>query len=356
MASWRDAAAVPLSVADHARDLLMLKSQLFNSFAPPHRVRPLAEGMTAAGLGGSLRDLRDMLPSPVSMREQDAARLCALRPPYGLASEGVMRKSATMLREGLSLAERSAWSGNSTTELCALFHERLARVTVPRPPARYRSCALVGSGGILSRSGSGAAIDAHEAVLRFNGAPLEGFVRDVGNRTTVWVVAGQHLLGPHTVRPGELVALYCSNAWLGACHFGLLLPKRRAGNHPIMLLNPMLVQDTADLPAAGNATRMPGSLRTRPSAGLMGVSLAAKLCDSVTLYGFGNDSHPNNSNACRHYYDCKFSQKRYFSGKLGFHNWHHQWRVLSRWVGSGARPWSCPRSSPMHARASDGHD
>ena len=287
-----------------------------------------------------LRDLREhWLPSPVGMHEQGVAQLCALRPPYGLSSEGVMHKSAAMLREPLSLAERadSRWAGNSTAELCALFYERLKRVTVARPPARFRSCALVGSGGILSRSGSGAAIDAHEAVIRFNGAPLKGFVRDVGNRTTVWVVAGQHLLGPHTVRPGELVALYCSNAWLGACHFGLLLPKRRAGNNPVMLLNPLLVRDTAGLPAAGNATRVTGNPKTRPSAGLMGVTLAAKLCDAVTLYGFGNDSHPNSSNACRHYYDCKFSQKRYFSGKLGFHNWHHQWKLLSRWIGTGAR-------------------
>ena len=89
------------------------------------------------------------------------------------------------------------------------------------------------------------------------------------------------------------------------------------------------------LPAAGNASRATGNPKTRPSAGLMGIAMAAKLCDAVRLYGFGNDSHPNSSNACRHYYDCKFSQKRYFSGKMGFHNWHHQWRVLARWIGTG---------------------
>ena len=65
------------------------------------------------------------------------------------------------------------------------------------------------------------------------------------------------------------------------------------------------------------------------------IALALGVCGSVTLYGFGNDSHPNSSSACRHYYDCKFSQKRYFSGKMGFHNWHHQWRVLARWIGTG---------------------
>ena len=292
-----------------------------------------------------LRDLREQwLPSPVGMHEQGVAQLCALRPPYGFASEGglrgfgaFMRKPTTVLRDPLSSAERadSRWAANGTAELCTLFYERLKRVTVARPPVRFRSCALVGSGGILSGSGSGAAIDAHEAVIRFNDAPLKGFTRDVGNRTTIRVVSGQHLLGPRTLRPGELVALYCSNTWIGACHIGLLLPTRRAGNNPVMLLNPLLVRDTARLPAAGNASRATGNPKTRPSAGLMGIAMAAKLCDAVRLYGFGNDSHPNSSNACRHYYDCKFSQKRYFSGKMGFHNWHHQWRVLARWIGTG---------------------
>ena len=89
-------------------------------------------------------------------------------------------------------------------------------------------------------------------------------------------------------------------------------------------------------PDAPAATHNVTEKRTRPSAGLMGVALAAKLCDSVRLYGFGNDSHPNSSNACRHYYDCKFSQRRYFSGVMGFHNWHHQWRVLSAWIERAA--------------------
>ena len=108
-----------------------------------------------------------------------------------------MRKPTTVLRDPLSSAERadSRWAANGTAELCTLFYERLKRVTVARPPARFRSCALVGSGGILSGSGSGAAIDAHEAVIRFNDAPLKGFTRDVGNRTTIRVVSGQHLLG-----------------------------------------------------------------------------------------------------------------------------------------------------------------
>ena len=54
----------------------------------------------------------------------------------------------------------------------------------------FRSCAVVGSSGTLRRSGYGPFIDAHEAVIRFNGAPAGGgYGADVGARTTLSVLA-----------------------------------------------------------------------------------------------------------------------------------------------------------------------
>ena len=273
--------------------------------------------------------LRAHLPSTPSLRDENASTLCSRRPPYGLVSEGVLRKEERSLRAGwnTSLWGRPPPVGNSTAALCELFFERLAHATVDAP-RRFGTCAVVGSGGTLSGSGSGEAIDAHDAVIRFNGAPIESFAADVGRRTTVWVVAGMHLIQPARVKPPQLVALYCSNAWLGSCHFGLLAARRKVGS--VMLINPQLASDTAALPLGdGPAARVSANGRTRPSAGLMGVALAAKLCDSVRLYGFGNDSHPNSSGACRHYYDCKFSQRRYFSGVTAWSKgppwWHHSW-------------------------------
>ena len=54
--------------------------------------------------------------------------------------------------------------------------------------ARYRSCAVVGSSGHLLAAARGAEIDAHEAVFRFNTAPVRGFERHVGRRTTLRVL------------------------------------------------------------------------------------------------------------------------------------------------------------------------
>ncbi|XP_041830188.1 alpha-N-acetylgalactosaminide alpha-2,6-sialyltransferase 1-like isoform X2 [Melanotaenia boesemani] len=48
-------------------------------------------------------------------------------------------------------------------------------------------CAVVGTAGILNGSKLGAEIDAHDYVFRMNGAIIEGFEEDIGNRTSVYV-------------------------------------------------------------------------------------------------------------------------------------------------------------------------
>lgn len=65
----------------------------------------------------------------------------------------------------------------------------------PSPPAfqplkmHCRDCALVTSSGHLLRSGQGPQIDQTECVIRMNDAPTRGYGRDVGNRTSLRVIA-----------------------------------------------------------------------------------------------------------------------------------------------------------------------
>ncbi|KTG42382.1 hypothetical protein cypCar_00003704 [Cyprinus carpio] len=54
---------------------------------------------------------------------------------------------------------------------------------------RCKSCALVTSSGHMTGSGRGVEIDRKECVIRMNDAPTRGYQKDVGQRTTLRVVA-----------------------------------------------------------------------------------------------------------------------------------------------------------------------
>ncbi|KAK3245676.1 hypothetical protein CYMTET_44767, partial [Cymbomonas tetramitiformis] len=56
----------------------------------------------------------------------------------------------------------------------------------------YKTCAVVGSSGLLLYYRHGAAIDEAEAVIRFNAAPTAGFEDFVGSKTTVRFVNRLH--------------------------------------------------------------------------------------------------------------------------------------------------------------------
>ncbi|KAI4805130.1 hypothetical protein KUCAC02_009760 [Chaenocephalus aceratus] len=60
----------------------------------------------------------------------------------------------------------------------------------------FKTCAVVTSAGAILRSGLGREIDNHDAVLRFNAAPTEGYERDVGNKTTIRIINSQILTNP----------------------------------------------------------------------------------------------------------------------------------------------------------------
>ena len=55
---------------------------------------------------------------------------------------------------------------------------------VPHYHKRFRTCAAVGNSGGLKLSKAGPAIDSHDAVLRYNGAPSSGFEDISGVKTT----------------------------------------------------------------------------------------------------------------------------------------------------------------------------
>ena len=212
--------------------------------------------------------------------------------------------------------------------------------------SRFSSCAVVGSAGGLYGSHHGPAIDGYNAIFRFNTAPVTPYAKDVGNRSTLWLASHypwrtqlRELRARELrVKSGErsavastfgVLSLYCFNSWLGSCHADALIGERGYS----LFINPVLV---ARVMAFQQAHQGSGSTNVRPSTGLTGVAVALTACDQVTLFGFANDSNAQSAASCNHYYDCRYNQTRYFSGKMGHHDWHAQWRLLESLISRRA--------------------
>uniref|UniRef100_A0A7S0NWS0 Uncharacterized protein n=1 Tax=Calcidiscus leptoporus TaxID=127549 RepID=A0A7S0NWS0_9EUKA len=214
----------------------------------------------------------------------------------------------------------------------------------------YGACAVVGSGGTLRNAHHGREIDAHDAVIRFNLAPTGGeWLEAVGSRSTFRLFNGQSRSRHTLVRANtshEL--LYCPfDKWLGKCilsavSFRTSTTSTRVGvgaSRPLpwLMVNPVLIWQAAQLQHAhgGRHVRM-------VSTGLLGVVLALAMCETVSLYGFGNQSAAAalatgvSASTCGHYWECSRNQSRYFGGKAGYHDWKAQWRVVQHFVDAGA--------------------
>lgn len=72
----------------------------------------------------------------------------------------------------------------------------LALASMPQPglppflskEGMCRRCVVVGSGGVLHGSHLGTHIDQYDVIIRLNNAPVPGFERDAGSRTTIRLV------------------------------------------------------------------------------------------------------------------------------------------------------------------------
>lgn len=142
--------------------------------------------------------------------------------------------------------------------------------------------------------GQGAAIDAHDAVFRFNDAPTRGYEAHVGSRTTVRL---QNLdLCGFAEHANETCVAYtaekghtCKRQLLrreqtGSCRLSasgrVLRPSLRETKyiHRYWRVNlPPGMKDAACNPRCGS----------KLSAGYYGILLAMNLCGKVSVYGFG---------------------------------------------------------------------
>ncbi|XP_068428155.1 beta-galactoside alpha-2,6-sialyltransferase 2 [Clinocottus analis] len=184
-----------------------------------------------------------------------------------------------------------------------------ARLVPPRPLERpagrrdqsgFRSCAVVTSAGAILRSGLGQEIDTHDAVLRFNAAPTEGYERDVGNKTTIRIINSQILANPkHRFNTSSIYKNVTLVAWDPAPYtvdlhkwyagpdynlFGPYIEHRKLHpDQPFYILHPSYVWRLWDV-IQGNTQE--NIQPNPPSSGFIGILLMMALCEQVHVYEY----------------------------------------------------------------------
>ncbi|KAJ8011350.1 hypothetical protein DPEC_G00057240 [Dallia pectoralis] len=180
-----------------------------------------------------------------------------------------------------------------------------------------KKCVIVGNGGILSNKSLGPRIDDYDVVVRLNEAPVNGFSKDVGTKTTMRITYPEGAM--QKSESYEKDSLFVFSAfkpldfkWLKHMVYNEKLRvtegfwksvARHVPRKPkeMRILNPYFIQEAAfqfiGLPL-NNGLMGKGNI---PTLGTVAITMALHNCDEVAVAGFGYDM--NKPYLPLHYYE-----------------------------------------------------
>ncbi|KAG8555046.1 hypothetical protein GDO81_017559 [Engystomops pustulosus] len=180
-----------------------------------------------------------------------------------------------------------------------------------------RRCIIVGNGGVLANKSLGPKIDEYEVVVRLNSAPVKGFEKDVGSKTTLRITYPEGAIQKLEQYEKDSLFVLAGFKWQDFKWLKYIVYKEKVSAsdgfwksvatrvprepNEIRILNPYFIQEAAfsfiGLPF-NNGLMGRGNI---PTLGSVAITMALHNCDEVAVAGFGYDM--NLPNAPLHYYE-----------------------------------------------------
>ncbi|XP_029560180.1 CMP-N-acetylneuraminate-beta-1,4-galactoside alpha-2,3-sialyltransferase isoform X2 [Salmo trutta] len=180
-----------------------------------------------------------------------------------------------------------------------------------------KRCIIVGNGGILANKSLGSRIDDYDIVVRLNNAPVTGFSKDVGTKTTMRITYPEGAIQkPERYEKDSLFVFSAfkpldfkwlrqmvfkeklwstEGFWKSVAHY---VPREPT---EMRILNPYFIQEAAfqfiGLPLNNGLI----GKENIPTLGTVAITMALHNCDEVAVAGFGYDM--NMPHAPLHYYE-----------------------------------------------------
>lgn len=191
------------------------------------------------------------------------------------------------------------------------------RLTPALDSLTCRRCIIVGNGGVLANKSLGSRIDDYDIVIRLNSAPVRGFEKDVGSKTTLRITYPEGAMQRPEQYERDSLFVLAGFKWQDFRWLKYIVYKERVSasdgfwksvatrvpKEPpeIRILNPYFIQEAAftliGLPF-NNGLMGRGNI---PTLGSVAVTMALHGCDEVAVAGFGYDM--STPNAPLHYYE-----------------------------------------------------